>query len=242
MHLLAAEPAPAPAESAPKSKLRPIAQMLGAFVWALGSLFLGAGTLHWTRGWICVALWLTVMPAVGLISSHYNPGLLRERAKWLRKNTKRFDKIFFAVYLPLVLLQPALGGLDAVRYRWSSLPFGFVYLGAVIYVLAMSIVAWVLATNPYAESSVRIQTDRGHKVVTSGPYRFVRHPMYVGSILMYFGMPLVWGSVWALVLAAVAALLFILRTALEDETLRRELPGYEEYAAHTRYRLLPGVW
>jgi protein-S-isoprenylcysteine O-methyltransferase Ste14 len=242
MSVAAADETPTPAETAKKHDIRPLIQMLFVSVWAVGSLFLSAGTWRWTRGWICVALWLTAMPAVGLITNRYNPGLLSERAKWSRKDTKGFDKIFFAVYLPIVLLQPALGGLDAVRYHWSSLSFGWVYPGIVIYLLSMSLIAWVFATNPHAESSVRIQTDRGHRVITNGPYRYVRHPMYVGSILMYFGTPLIWGSVWALVLAAIAGLLFIARTALEDTTLRRELPGYEEYAARSRYRLVPGVW
>ena len=99
-----------------------------------------------------------------------------------------------------------------------------------------------MVVNPYAESSVRIQTDRGQTVVTSGPYRFVRHPMYVGIILMSLANPLVWGSAWALAMSGVLILLFLWRTAKEDQTLRRELPGYDEYAAQTRYRLLPGVW
>lgn len=232
----------APAEGARKRSPRVVLQTFFGFTWYLGSLYLGAGTIHWTRGWICVALWVTAMPAVGLIAHHYNPGLLRERAKWRRKDTKRFDKVFFALYMPLALFQPALGAIDVVRYHWSSLPFAYVYVGVILYLLASSIVAWVLATNPYAESSVRIQTDRGQTVITSGPYRFVRHPMYVGCILMYFGTPLILGSLWAVMAAAVVAVLFLARTVLEDRALRRELPGYGEYAARTRYRLLPGVW
>jgi protein-S-isoprenylcysteine O-methyltransferase Ste14 len=144
--------------------------------------------------------------------------------------------------MPLFSIQPAVAGLDAVRYHWSSMPFEFVYVGIILFALAMVLIASVLVVNPYAESSVRIQTDRGHTVITSGPYRLVRHPMYVGSFLMNLGMPLILGSVWALVLTGVITLLFVWRTAHEDQTLRRELPGYEEYAARTRYRLLPGLW
>jgi protein-S-isoprenylcysteine O-methyltransferase Ste14 len=122
------------------------------------------------------------------------------------------------------------------------MPFAFVYVGAVMFVTSLVVIGWVMVINPYAESSVRIQTDRGQKVVTTGPYRFVRHPMYVGIILMGVASPLVWGSVWALAVSGVLSLMFIWRTAHEDRTLRRELPGYEEFAAHTLYRLLPGVW
>jgi len=135
-----------------------------------------------------------------------------------------------------------LAGMDAVRFRWSSMPFVSVYIGAVLYGLSMALVGWVLCTNPFAESSVRIQHDRGHTVVSSGPYRFVRHPMYVGSCFMYAATGLILGSVWALLDAGLLAILLVVRTALEDRTLRRELAGYEEYASRTRCRLIPGVW
>ena len=102
--------------------------------------------------------------------------------------------------------------------------------------------AWVLRVNPFAEATVRIQRDRGQTVVISGPYRFVRHPMYIGAFLMYLGMPLVLGSVGALTLGAAIVALMIWRTSREDLALRQELPGYEEFTKRTRYRLLPGVW
>lgn len=208
----------------------------------VGTVFLGAGRINWLRGWICVALWTTSLTGVGLVTQRCNPQLMKERAKWRRQDTKPFDKIFLAAYMPFVVTQPAIAGMDAVRFHWSSLPFGYVYVGSVIYLLAMALIAWVLCTNPYAETSVRIQHDRGHTVVTTGPYSFVRHPMYIGAILMYLSTPLVWGSLWAFAVGGVITVLFLVRTALEDKTLRRELPGYEEYTSHTRYRLLPSVW
>lgn len=212
------------------------------YAWMISTVFLGAGTIHWVRGWICVALWTISLTFVGLLTQRRNPQLMKERAKWRRKDTKPFDKVFLAAYMPFVFTQPAIAGMDAVRFHWSSLPFGYVYVGSVIYLLAMTLIAWVLCSNPYAETSVRIQHDRGHTVVTTGPYRFVRHPMYVGAILMYLSTPLVWGSLWALAVGGVIAVLFVIRTALEDKTLRQELPGYEDFAAQTLYRLLPGLW
>jgi protein-S-isoprenylcysteine O-methyltransferase Ste14 len=179
---------------------------------------------------------------VGLLTKRYNPQLLKERAKWRRQDTKGFDKIFLAAYMPFVFMQPAIAGMDAVRFRWSSLSFAYVYVGVVIFVVAMALIGWVLCTNPYAETTVRIQHDRGHAVVSAGPYRFVRHPMYVGAILMYLSMPLIWGSLWALAISGVITVLFVIRTALEDQTLRRELAGYEDYTMRSRYRLVPGVW
>jgi protein-S-isoprenylcysteine O-methyltransferase Ste14 len=182
------------------------------------------------------------MAAVGLIVRRFNAPLMEARAKWRREDTKRFDKVFLAVFLPLTFIQPAVAGLDAVRFGWSSMPFGLMYAGAVLFALAMVLIAWTMAVNRYAETSVRIQTDRGHTVIASGPYRAVRHPMYVGAILMYVATPLILGSVWALAVSGLMIVLFIWRTALEDRTLRRELSGYEAYAARTRYRLLPGLW
>jgi protein-S-isoprenylcysteine O-methyltransferase Ste14 len=110
------------------------------------------------------------------------------------------------------------------------------------FILGIVLMTWILRVNPFAETTVRIQMDRGQTVVTSGPYRFVRHPMYVGAFLMYLGMPLVLGSVGALTLGAAIVALMIWRTSREDLTLRQELPGYEEFTKRTRYRLLPGVW
>jgi protein-S-isoprenylcysteine O-methyltransferase Ste14 len=243
--MMSVPPAVAPAAiTSPQSlfSTKRLLQAAATYAWFIGSLFLAAGRLDWVRGWIAVALWVVGLTAIGLIGQRYNAQMMAERSKWRRKDTKPFDKIFLAAFMPLFSIQPAVAGLDAVRYHWSSMPFAFVYVGIILFTLAMVLIASVLAVNPYAESSVRIQTDRGQTVITSGPYRLVRHPMYAGSFLMNLGMPLIWGSVWALVLTGVIALLFIWRTAREDQTLRRELPGYEEYAARTRYRLLPGLW
>jgi protein-S-isoprenylcysteine O-methyltransferase Ste14 len=205
-------------------------------------VFVSAGRLRWTRGWICVTAYIVIMCSVGMLVRRLNPGLLQARARWRREDTKAFDKVFLSVYLPLTFVQPAIAGLDAVRFRWTSMPFATVYPGLALFVFAMSIITWVMMVNPHAESTVRIQSDRDHKAVTAGPYRIVRHPMYVGSILMYPGTALMFGSWWALAVSGVITILFIWRTALEDRTLRRELPGYDQFAAVTRYRLIPGLW
>ena len=231
--------------SIPQPKSRRAKRLLqtGSFyAYWIGALFLAAGRWDWIRGWISVGLTVLGMTIVGGIVRHYNAPLLEARSKFRRKDTKPFDKIFLAIYLPIVFIHPVVGGLDAVRYHWSSMSFASVYVGAILFTLAMILIAWVMVINPFAETSVRIQTDRGHTVVTTGPYRVVRHPMYLGAILMYASTSLVWGSVWALVLAAVMAALMTWRTSREDQTLRQELAGYDEYTSRTRYRLLPGLW
>jgi protein-S-isoprenylcysteine O-methyltransferase Ste14 len=228
-------------ESKPSAAKR-LFQIVATYVWFIGALFVSAGRLNWTRGWVSVFLSVVGMTALGLIVQRYNPELMAERARWRRKDTKRFDKIFMALYLPLVLLHPAIAGLDVVRFHWSSMPFAFMYVGAAMFVTSLVVVGSVMVVNPYAETSVRIQTDRGQTVVTAGLYRFVRHPMYVGAILMGIANPLIWGSLWALAVSGILSLLFIWRTAHEDQALLRELPGYGEFAARTRYRLVPGLW
>jgi protein-S-isoprenylcysteine O-methyltransferase Ste14 len=111
-----------------------------------------------------------------------------------------------------------------------------------LHVVAMVPLGAVIATNPFLESTVRIQSERGHVAVTSGPYAIVRHPMYVGVTMGYLAWPLIFGSLWAYIPAVAVAILFVFRTAHEDRTLRLELPGYEDYARRTRYRLVPGLW
>ena len=224
------------------SSVRRQLQVAAFFVWWIGSLFVSAGRLDWLRGWISVALSVVGMGGIGLFVRHYNSGLIEARAKWSRKDTKPFDRIFLATYVPLVSIQPALAGLDVVRFHESSMPFWCVYAGSGIFALAMVLIGWVMSVNPFAEQSVRIQTDRGQRVVASGPYRMVRHPMYLGAILMYLALPLVWGSVWTLWLGTFVGGMMIWRTSREDQILRRELAGYEAFTQRTRYRLLPGVW
>jgi len=216
--------------------------MLAAPVLWIVALFAGAGHLNWTRGWWCVGLYVVGMSLIGVTVRRANPSLVEARAQWRKKGTKGFDKVFLGVLPTLVFVQAGVAGVDAVRYGWSSMPAGLAYVGAMLLVLALGLIGWTLRVNRFAEASVRIQEDRGHTVVSWGPYQFVRHPMYAGAIAMYLATSFILGSVWALAIAAVIAALFLWRTVMEDGTLRRELPGYEEYAARTRYRLIPRVW
>jgi protein-S-isoprenylcysteine O-methyltransferase Ste14 len=206
-------------------------------------LFFGAaGRLDWTRGWIFVALYVIGMGLIGVVVKRANPDLVEARAKWRRKDTKPFDKVFLAIFVPLSTIHPAIGALDVARFGWSDMAGWWMWVGIVMFIPGMALMAWSMVANRHAETTVRIQTDRDHKVVTQGPYRFVRHPMYVGAIVMYFASALILGSEWALWTAGVILVSLVWRTALEDRTLRRELTGYEEFARQTRYRLVPGVW
>jgi protein-S-isoprenylcysteine O-methyltransferase Ste14 len=222
-------------------RIKTFFQGLTIFVWWLISLFGSAGQLTWTRGWICTVLYLGGLQISRAVLKKLNPGLLEQRETAIRKDTKPFDRIFLRLFLSLTIVQPIIAGLD-MRFNGASLPFWMVYPGIVQFIVSGGLITWVLVKNPHAESSVRIQNDRGHTVVASGPYRFVRHPMYVGLIQLHQSMGLILGSPWTMALAALITILFLWRTALEDQTLRQELPGYEEYATVTRYRLMPGIW
>jgi protein-S-isoprenylcysteine O-methyltransferase Ste14 len=222
-------------------RIKIVVQGSAVFAWWLLSLFGSAGQVRWSRGWICTILYLGAMHISRAVIKRLNPGLLEQRQTAIRKDTKSFDKLFLRLFLSLTIVQPIVAGLD-IRFNGTSMPFWTVYPGIVSFIVSAILITWVLVENPHAESSVRIQNDRGHTVITSGPYRFVRHPMYVGLTQLHQSMALILGSTWTVGFAGLITILFLWRTALEDRTLRRELPGYEEYAAITRYRLMPGIW
>ncbi len=169
------------------------------------------------------------------------PGLLKERMS-RNKEIKSLDKIIMTAYSFLLIILLAVPGLDAVRFGWSEVPLFVKALGFFGYIPALVFAFWAMRENAYASDVVRIQEDRGHTVCTTGPYRFVRHPMYVGVILFVLCFPLSLGSLYSFIPASLIVVLFIMRTSFEDKTLMEELPGYQEYAQTVRYKLMPGVW
>jgi protein-S-isoprenylcysteine O-methyltransferase Ste14 len=169
-----------------------------------------------------------------------NPEIINERGR-KPKNTKRFDKVFAAVYTPLVLLLPLVAGFD-FRWSWSDMALAWRWLGLVALLPAMILPYAAMGVNAYLTTTVRIQEERGHQVVSTGPYRYVRHPMYVGLICMGLGAPLLLGSWWAFLVGVLTTVAAVWRTSREDQTLKAELPGYAAYAQRVRFRLLPGVW
>lgn len=219
-----------------------ILQLIGSLGLWVAATFASAGTLRWLRGWICVVATLASYAVAAVMVQRKNPALMEARANWRHRDTKSFDKLFFALMLPLYYAQPLVGGLDVVRFHWSSMPFATVYAGLVLLAIGMTLVTWTMLVNPFAETTVRLQSERQQTTVTAGPYRIVRHPMYLGWVLMLVATALIFGSMWALAVGLAMVMLGVWRTTMEDRMLRRELPGYEEFAAVTRYRLFPGVW
>jgi protein-S-isoprenylcysteine O-methyltransferase Ste14 len=157
--------------------------------------------------------------------------------------TRKWDKIVSGLYaLAMYFALPLVAGLD-VRFGWArDISVAWHVAGAVVFAVGLELSAWAMIANAYFSTAVRIQSDRGHTVCSTGPYRFVRHPGYVGFILQSISVPFLLGSLWALIPGITATVLMIIRTSLEDRTLQAELPGYQDYVQKVRYRLVPGIW
>jgi protein-S-isoprenylcysteine O-methyltransferase Ste14 len=205
-------------------------------------LFVSAGRLDWANAWIYVGLVSAYLITYTSVCARLNPEMLNSRGRFSKEGTKTFDKVYAVLYLPLGFSIVVVCGLDAARYQWSAMPLWLTVLGIVLILPSFAVATWAMAANPYFELSVRIQEDRDHRVITSGPYRYIRHPGYSAQILSLLTFPLILGSWWGLIPSAALVLIIIIRTSLEDRTLQKELPGYREYAGQTRYRLLPLVW
>ena len=207
--------------------------------WFVGP-FIVAGTLAWRVGWVYVMVLVVGLTAHRFYLTRRNPGLVRQR-KRVGHGTKRWDLFWVALFWPLMVAVPAVAGLG-VRHAWRTLPYFLWPVGLALFVAALVTSAWAMAVNPHFEGTVRIQTDRQHRVIDVGPYRWMRHPGYLGLSLWALGSPLLLLSLPAYVPAVLVVCWLILRTVAEDSTLRRELGGYREYCARTRYFWFPGVW
>lgn len=218
--------------------------LLGQFlsiVAAAVAMFWAVGRLDWQPAWLVLAIWLVWFLATDAVTFRLNPDLIAERLA-PPKGTKTWDKAILSITRLVELARYIIAGLDQ-RYGWTgNFPSGAQMIAVAVCVLSTALFAWAMASNPFFSQVVRVQTERGHAVVTSGPYRFVRHPSYLSMILFELAISILLASRWAIFAGGVCAILLILRTALEDRTLRVELPGYKEYARGVRYRLLPGVW
>ncbi len=219
-------------------------RMLVVFAFPAIILFGASGRLDWTMAWVLVVVSSLLSVLSRVLVWRTNPELLKERAQSLDKaNVKPWDRVIVplvAIYGPLLMLLVA--GLDK-RFGWSPEIVLWLQIAALgLMVLGYALGTWAMVSNRFFSGTVRIQTDRGHTVETGGPYRLVRHPGYVGGILGDVAIPIVLGSLWALLVSGLVVIAIVIRTALEDRTLQAELPGYKEYTQQTRYRLLPGVW
>lgn len=223
-----------------KARTQMVLRALLAPVLMVGLLFLVAGTWYYWQAWIYLIINMILLVLMSTVLSP-NAELVEERLN-PKQGMKGWDKFYFAVTTPLYVIALLLAGLDQ-RFDWTTnMPLTIYWASVVIYVLGQAIFQWARYTNQYFSSVVRIQTDRGQTVCKDGPYKYVRHPGYVGGFLFTITIGLVLGSWYATIPQVIAALMLVWRTAREDRTLQTELPGYAEFANETKYRLMPGVW
>jgi protein-S-isoprenylcysteine O-methyltransferase Ste14 len=205
------------------------------------AVFWSAGQIDWWPGWAMIAILLGWITATAIAILRTNPDLLAERLK-PPKGAKSWDTAILGIVGMVSLARLIVAGLDQ-RYGWTGdFPFALQIGGLAACVLGYALVVWATAANAFFSQIVRIQAEREHAVATGGPYRLVRHPAYVGTILFELAAPILLASWWALIPGVLNAILFIIRTELEDRTLQTELTGYADYARQIRYRLVPSLW
>lgn len=213
------------------------------FVVGMGALlFASAGTWHWPSAWVLLATSALLGPLCGWWLYRIDPALLAERLRpVLQRDQPTADKIFVTVFVITMLAWLALIGFDR-RIQSSEMPVAFQILGLVLFLASTLFTMWVFRENSFAAPVVKLQAERAQRVISTGPYAHVRHPMYSGMILFFTGVPLLLGSWWGLAMLPLFAALFAVRIGIEERTLREGLPGYADYAARVRYRLVPGIW
>lgn len=210
---------------------------------AMGALlFASAGTLHWPGAWTFLVTSVLLGPLCGWWIYRIDPALLAERLRpVLQKDQPAADKAFMIVFMAAMLAWLVAMGLDR-RQSASGMALALQALGFVLYLASTLFTLWVFRENSFAAPVVKLQTERAQRVISTGPYAYVRHPMYSGMILFFAGVPLLLGSWWGLAIAPLFLVLLAVRIRIEERTLIAGLPGYADYAARVRYRLLPGLW
>lgn len=214
--------------------------ILGLVVFS-GVWFFIAGRLSWWQGWVFLLTFIIYVSVLVWRLSKVNPGLVQERNRPANV-AEAWDRVVMGIYSMILVILLIVSALDSGRYSWSVIPLGVQMIGWLLLVAAGAIVWHVMITNAYLSSWARIQDDRGQVVVQEGIYRKIRHPMYLGIIVGFLGIPLVLGSWWAMIPSVVIVGLFIYRTNREDKMLKDGLDGYAKYIEKVKYKLLPGIW
>jgi len=218
-------------------------EVLAEFAVFAALLFVSAGTLLWPAGWAFIAIFFSFAVAIVLWLARKEPELLAERmSSPMQRGQPLWDKVFVVAVMVLFIAWLILMPLDAVRFGWSEVPEWPQILGALGVVLSFYIMFLTFRENAYLALVVKVQEERGHSVVSTGPYRYVRHPMYASMFLFFPGSALLLGSWWGLLLCVVLLGLLVWRIPLEERMLENGLAGYDEYARKVRYRLIPRVW
>ncbi|MGD8454995.1 MAG: isoprenylcysteine carboxylmethyltransferase family protein [Anaerolineales bacterium] len=206
------------------------------------AFFLSAGDVNWPQVWIMLAMWALYFLTMYFVGLRISPDMVLERAKGIQREGKSYERPIISAYLLTFAALAITAGLDHGRYGWSHVPLWVEVIAFIPLLFVYILPIWATFSNPFAAGVMRIQEERGHHVISTGPYRFIRHPMYLSTVLFGLFSPLFVGSWWALIPGFAMVCVFIVRTILEDRTLTNELPGYAEYTHKVRYRILPGIW
>ena len=217
-----------------------IKHFFGTFIF-FAIIFVSAGRINYPQGLIYVSIGL-VMAILNYTVLRIDSELLKERSK-PGEGTKKWDKTILGLSFLVTISMYIIAGLDSGRYHWSpDFHWSICLLGIILTASGQLLFLIAQKQNRFFSSTVRIQTDREHVVCETGLYTTVRHPAYLGSIIQASGFPLLFGSLWSIIPVCVLIILFVIRTVLEDRTLRNELKGYPEYSDKTRYKIIPFVW
>jgi protein-S-isoprenylcysteine O-methyltransferase Ste14 len=221
-----------------KNILRRLMQVSITVIITLIILLVSAGIIKWIYAWIYTLASVLVI----IINAFIFPAeLISERGR-KKENVEKWDKIITGIIIIPWLTLYIIAGLD-IRFGWSTELALWIHITAlIIFIFGNALVSWAMIANNYFSTSVRIQYDRGHTVSSGGPYRYIRHPGYLGMIIYLLSTPIILGSFWALLPAIMTVILFIIRTSFEDNTLKNKLEGYKEYAERVKYRLISGIW
>jgi protein-S-isoprenylcysteine O-methyltransferase Ste14 len=219
-----------------------IGQTIGLFMLFALALFLPAGILTWFAGWLYLVLFFGFFIGVNIWLFKHNPGLLKERMSLGRSDQKGWDKLLFPLLLILPFAWLVFISLDAVRFHWSPVPAWLQVIGVIVLMFSFFLFFLTFRENSYLSTVVRIQKDRGHTVVSTGPYHYVRHPMYSAFLPFVVGTSLLLGSGYGVILGLIFVSMVARRAVLEENTLQEELQGYSDYMAQVKYRLIPYIW
>jgi protein-S-isoprenylcysteine O-methyltransferase Ste14 len=219
---------------------RSVTGIIGLVVFT-GAWFGIAGRLTWWQGWAFLLTFIIYVSILVLRLYKLDPELVRERNRPAIE-AEAWDRVVMGVYSAILVVLLVVSALDGGRYFWSVVPLGVQMIGWILLVVSGVMIWHVMMTNAYLSSWARIQDDRGQVVVQEGIYEHIRHPMYLGIIVGFLGLPLVLSSFWAMIPSVVIVGLFVYRTYREDQMLIDGLDGYAEYAEKVRYMLLPGIW
>lgn len=219
-----------------------VGQFAGFFVIFALALFLPAGTLAWLAGWLFLGLFFGFYLAVTIWLFRHNPGLLQERMRLATPDQQGWDKVLFPLLLVMPFAWLMFISLDAARFHWSAVPVWLQLVGALVLICSFYLLFLTFRENAYLSPVVRIQEERGHTVVSTGPYRYVRHPMYAAILVFVVGTSLLLGSWYGILFGLLFLAMLARRAMLEESTLRDQLPGYAAYMGQVKYRLIPYIW